>query len=470
MVKNVLKTVIDWHVISTVLWALLIAVGSLFIFLWLMDPQSWIYSIAGVEGNKAPFFPKNMSQEESGYFGALGGWAIGFAGALVAIKIAGVATNIQENDSIRSIESDIEKEVQRISTYNSDIEVAALDAKRACTSILIDIQAKNEARSRKQSIFNNELSQGNTQIESEESSILQEDLANRQNLTDKLMTLVKAIENAVRDPIFIQATKNCLHTHQSNPSEPTVASLDEFFSLINKTTPDARERFEKIISDYSDVIVNDELFFDFFKTYEQATHNFAAGINNIRAEPVYLSYKKDIDFLLEQDKNHSHIALNPSEASWLLLGLLLLQEVDHNIQNRSLNHGFIFLALMMGSLPNSKSTLQYFQNKYAKLQADYGATGRKKITSILNNYSATVYYPKGLDQNTETIGSGFLNELNNLITRKVKKGSNSILYVKSKTKGLSLKERDDGTDINSNSSTGNGNKEADINLAINSQR
>jgi len=406
-----------------------------------MDPQSWIYVLFGHEGTEVAFFPKNMTQEESGYFGALGGWAIGFAGALVAIKIAGVATNIQENDSIRSIESALETEVQTISTYNSDIEVAALDAKRACTSILIDIQAKKEFRSRQKSIFFNDLSpEKNAAKDAQPTDELLEEESNRNNLIEKLIVLVKAIENAVRDPIFIQATKNCLQNESRNPTEQTVASLDQFFSLISSGTPSARKQFESTLADYSNVIINDEQFFDFFKTYEQATHNFAAGVNNIRAEPVYQAYKKDIDFLLDQDKHAS--ALNPSEASWLLLGLLLLQEVDYNNQNRSLNHGFVFLALMMGSLPNNKSTHQYFQQKYTKLQEEYGSSGRKKITALLNHYSQTVYYPKGLNSDSGIISSGFLNELNTLLTRKITTGSTSILFVRSNTKGLSLKERD----------------------------
>lgn len=403
-----------------------------------MDPHSSIYTLFGFDHADAPFFPKNMSQEESGYFGALGGWAIGFAGALVAIKIAGVATNIQENDSIRSIEADLEREVARISSYNSAIEVAALDAKRACTSVLIDIQAKKQHRAKKEGIFFNELESDAAllELESDKPRPIKEEDRNRQHLIEKLITLVKAIENAVRDPVFIQATKNCLNSEVEN--EKKVATLDAFFKVLAKGNA-SRNQFSDIISDYSDVIINDEQFFDFFHTYEQATHNFAAGVNHIRAEPVYQAYQKDIDFLIEQNTAKKG-GLNPSEASWLLLGLLLLQEVDHQHGNKSLNHGFLFLALLMGSLPNQKSIYTYFKHKYLKLETQYGASGRKKIRTLLKEYAETIYYPKGHNPISDDVESGFLKELNTLLTDKIFTGKNSILYVKSSTLGLSKKE------------------------------
>lgn len=418
---------------------MLIAIGSLLIFLILMDPQSWLYQMLGyTEGGDAPFFPNKMSQEESGYFEALGGWAIGFAGALVAIKIAGVATTIQENDSIRSIESDLEREVGIISGYNSAIEVAALDAKRACTTILIDIQAKKEALQnsaqidkRQDSIFFNDLTpvaKHLNPVNQVPIQIVEED-DNRKNLIEKLSVLVKAIENAVRDPIFIQATK--ISEIQSAQVQP----LSQLFELLtNRSQKDAPAQFQKIINNYSHVIISDDAFFDFFKTYEEATHNFAAGLNHIRAETVYQAYQKDIDFLINQPKEN----LKPSEASWLLLGLLLLQEVDKNNQNTRLNHGFLFLALMVGSLPNHKSTHEYLNTKYLKLEKEYGSSGKAKIIAMLKTRAQSVYYPKGSGENNSTeAASGFLQELNVILTQKVKFNSQSILFGRSQTRGVS---------------------------------
>lgn len=58
-----------------------------------------------------------LSQEDTGLFEALGGWALGFAGALVAIRIAGVAAQIQENDSISAQVKMMESEVILVSEY-----------------------------------------------------------------------------------------------------------------------------------------------------------------------------------------------------------------------------------------------------------------------------------------------------------------------------------------------------------------
>ena len=95
-----------------------------------------------------------LSQENTGLFDALGGWALGFAGALVAIRIAGVAKKIQENDSIREHVNLWEKHVDRVSELNSKLIRSITDAKRECAAVIMFRKEQELERNSKKYLLN----------------------------------------------------------------------------------------------------------------------------------------------------------------------------------------------------------------------------------------------------------------------------------------------------------------------------
>ncbi len=452
--KKLLRLITDSHVFLLVFWTVIVGIASLLIFMWLMDSDNIIYHLGGFS---APS-PSEMSQESSGYFGALGGWAIGFAGALVAIRIAGVATSIQQNDSLRAREEILEAEVNLISGYNSRIIMALLESKRACAAVLIDIQNQKDQFVREQRkrnanpIFHNSIKGGQTLSAASNDDVIKplesisESTENRRYLITKLTDLVREIECAVRDPVFIKAARSMAKT------ESKVQSLNTFCSLLANSSKNPKP-FADIIDSYSKVILEDAAFFDFIQTYENTTHNFAAGINDLRADSLYQSYTKDIEQLITEMKGTDKDSLNPSEAAWVLLGMLLLQEFGKK-PNEALrfNQGFLFIGLMLGSLPNNISVYQYFDHKLEDSLTDYSKQAIQKLKKQMRVLADSVYFPHGKNQQDQQGESGLLREINDVLVHSIKK-TPSLLIIKAETRGLSL--TDDKTQNTENRSSKN---------------
>ena len=451
--KKLFRLFTDSHVLLLVFWTILVGIASLMIFVWLMNPENFIYHL---DAFSAPL-PNTMSQESSGYFGALGGWAIGFAGALVAIRIAGVATSIQQNDSLRAREELLETEVNLISGYNSRIIMALLESKRACAAVLIDIQnqkdqfVRDQRKQNANPIFHNDINGGQTFTPSEQAVIqplerISESVENRSYLITKLTDLVREIECAVRDPAFIKAARATDKTQAKAPP------LDDFCTLLANSAKNPKP-YADMIQTYSKVILEDAAFFDFIQTYENATHNFAAGINDLRADSLYQSYTKDIEQLITEMKGNDKDSLNPSEAAWVLLGMLLLQEFGKKPhQAQRFNQGFLFIGLMLGSLPNNLSVYQYFDNKLEDSLTDYSKSAIQKLKKQMKVLADSVYFPHGKNQQHQQAESGLLREINDVLVHSIQK-TPSLLIIKAETRGLSL--TDDKTRNTENGSSKN---------------
>lgn len=469
--SRLLRAVTESHVFLLVFWTVLVGVASLFIFVWLLDPSNIIYHL----GEYSAPAPRDMSQESSGYFGALGGWAIGFAGALVAIRIAGVATSIQQNDSLRAREEVLEAEVDLISGYNSKIIMALLEAKRACAAVLIDIQHQQDKRDEEQykrridPVFLNNLNGGQVNVEAQQGAGLGEEAIfempeNRHYLISKLTELVREIESAVRDPAFIHAARAV------SRDEEQLQSLDEFCSLL-ASRDKGPEAFADVIKEYSKVIVEDGVYFDFIQAYENATHNFAAGINDLRAGSLYQTYPKDIEQLIAQMSLKDEGSLKPSEAAWLLLGMLLLQEFGEKPhENLRFNQGFLFIALMLGSLPNNISVYAYFSNKLKNSVTDYNKQATQKLDARMRALAETVYFPRGISELDSRTGieSGLLREINDVLICNIKK-TPSLLLIMAKTRGLSQKAPQNGENFSASGKDDSSGNKPEVNLPIQSE-
>ena len=317
-----------------------------------------------------------LTQEDTGLFEAIGGWALGFAGALVAIKIAGSAFNIQQNDSVREECRNLEDKTQRISDFNSRIARAIFDAKRACTAVLIEASPKRN--NNLENFYRSEYQPSNDAPKLAESV--------QQHLIGKLDALIAVIEEASRDQTYRSALKIVEKLCKEKSTE---------WNLSTKNISDYFENSE-MRKEMLSIVEEDSGFYDFTAALRSASANFGVGVNHLRSENIHRYYRADIEKLLwmrtntKLGKSDNAARFEYSHAAWLLLGMLLLQHKDDAGKNH--NHGFILLALILGSLPTRDSVKAYLEEQTKGLEYYYSKTGHKKLADEIEDLAEELYY------------------------------------------------------------------------------
>jgi len=366
-----------------------------------------------------------LSQEDTGLFDALGGWALGFAGAIVAIRIAGIAKNIQLNDSIREQIKLWEAQVERVSELNSKLTRSFSDAKRACAAVLMHAKIR-ESEQQRLYLWN---PKPEAKITSKASELYEPEEKLQHKLEEKLEKLVETIEEALKDSVFrsvlqfsAQPEQTILDSASQNQlGNPNRTYIDSFFSSAH-----AREEVEAIVRD-------EEKFFDVLTVLNglnQGARNFGIGLVELRAMPLMSHFQLDLKRLTNyqfQNKRQSTTdnKLDISEAAWLFLGLLLSRRKKANTFV-SQNDGFVIIALLLGSLPTETTIKHYLNSKFHDIVQTYSGEGSKTLALAVDTLSKRLYYLKGVD----------LSELADLIN----KCSNNLAYLDVLTKNTGMSD------------------------------
>ncbi|MAD75668.1 MAG: hypothetical protein CML20_12925 [Rheinheimera sp.] len=329
--------------------------------------------------------PSKLSQENTGLFDALGGWALGFAGALVAIRIADLAANIQQNDSIREQVNVWASHVEHISNLNSRLTRATYDAKRACAAVLLhaeDIYRTEELPSRIAPHLSNRVNRANKPSPIPRESFVSEERL-QLKLEEKLEIVVEAIEEAFKDSVFRSVLEHANNSESAeHGSEPLIA---------NYFVDSASRR--KVI----EIIEKDTCFFNISEGLNRGSRNFGVGLMELRAKELFQHFRKDLMRITEFQQQETDIngkRMEISDAAWLFLGLLLLRSKGNTIQ-RSQNHGFIFIALLLGSLPTDETVSKYLTVKATDVEKTYSKEGNAHLKMEIKELSKRLYFVKG---------------------------------------------------------------------------
>ncbi|MBQ4832047.1 hypothetical protein J8L70_02215 [Pseudoalteromonas sp. MMG010] len=356
--------------------------------------------------------PKSITQNESAYIDAIGSIAIGFAGAWVAIKIALIATNLQEQDSLTKLKELHQKDADRVSALNSVLTRNALDAKRSCTSFIVFLVSNPVVmmNDEKKAIYNN------GQSDSKRNSIEQLLPTFYERLEKDLLTLINSIEELIMDKTYMGIVDNKNFSHEFMQTK-----LASFFYATNVDQ-------QQQISLFSDIILKDSKRFDFHEEYMNEQHNFGEGLHFLRSN---LLLEKRDEYLKKLLSHVNDGAITPSHAAWLLLGSLLLGNKDINNEKLTYNTGFLFLALLLGSEIDDDLFLAYLLNNNVK-------------EKLANEVSQTIFFIHGEDENNpDKKPAALLTDLKNIITH-----SNliSLLSIPGENKGNSINESESKSD------------------------
>ncbi|MBW8189728.1 hypothetical protein K0504_01660 [Neiella marina] len=374
-----------------------------------------------------------ISQEDTGIFDALGGWALGFAGALVAIRIAGLTASIQQNDSIREQVKVWAEHVDRISTLNSRLTRSISDAKRASAAVLLHAKEiyheENIPAFLTNTLSGKPKSTVKSQLNHDPESRLQE------KLEDKLEVLVETIEEAFKDSIFRSVlyftaqqeqeslsrkpnfSKASKSTSESESNHQQENYVDTFFE-----SEEARIAVERIVRE-------DDDFFNVLNVISglnKGVRNFGIGLMELRAMPLFDHFRQDLLRISSFQQKKSKSAddnLEIAEAAWLFLGLLLSRRKrDNSVVSQ--NDGFVIIALLLGSLPTEETIEQYLSSKFKESEKTYSKVGKALMVREIEELSKQLYYVKGEE----------LSELADLII----KCSNNLAYLNVLTKSTAV--------------------------------
>ncbi|MGY5451432.1 hypothetical protein ACVFI8_10875 [Agarivorans sp. MS3-6] len=372
--RQAIQSPVNHLVISTLLFGALTFIIFWFTIKWNLLPLELSAS--------------QLSQENTGLFDALGGWALGFAGALVAIRIAGLAASIQQNDSIREQVNLWGSEVERISELNSRLTRAAYDAKRACAAVLLhaeELYRTQELPSRIPEHLNNPINKA-AAVQNEPSEGKRElEQSLQHKLEQKLEVLVEVIEEAFKDSLFRSVL---LHAN----SEGSSSTVNNNSTLISDFFSDRSAR-EQTIS----IIKENQHFFNILEGLHHGARNFGIGLMELRAKDLFVHFRKDLMRITEfqkQKSNNDTSKIEISDAAWLFLGLLLLRSKgDANLHSQ--NHGFIFLSLLLGSLPTDETVSRYLNDKASDVAKIYSKDGMDDLKREISELSKRLYFVKG---------------------------------------------------------------------------
>lgn len=366
-----------------------------------------------------------LSQENTGLFDALGGWALGFAGALVAIRIAGLANNIQQSDSIREQIKIWDDQVRHISDLNSRLTRAAYDAKRACAAVLLHANELDSTK-RLPEYLRNSINSGykkrsdDVRISTPEGALNREESL-QTTLEQKLEVLVEVIEEALKDSVFRTVLEDTTHTSNSE-NAPTVR--DYFWK---------EETRNQVLS----VIEKNDEFVNVLQELNDGARNFGVGLMELRAKNLFDYFYDDLMRITELQKNDlptNGQNIEIADAAWIFLGLLLLRskgEPNTANNSKSENHGFIFLALLLGSLPTDKTIEAYLKTKAQDTDKIYSSKGSEDLQKEISQLSKRLYF----------VDASELKEIARLI--RVCNDNLYYLTVSAKTTGISSNVEDD---------------------------
>ena len=359
----------------------------------------------------------DLSQEDTGLFDALGGWALGFAGAVVAIRIAGIAKNTQLNDSIREQIRLWEEHVERISDLNSRLTRSISDTKRACAAVLLYAKDLYITEQRAH-LINPKPGRDGKAVKPHETHDPEEML--QEKLEEKLEKLVETIEEAFKDSVFRSVLQFSVQADTNSRSEPENTHVKNYSESFFSSSKD-REAVKRIVDD-------DNEFFDVLNVLSglnQGARNFGIGLVELRAMGLIQHFRMDLMRLTEyqEDNQGDDEALEIADAAWLLLGLLLSRRKREN-SSIGQNDGFIIIALLLGSLPTEKTMNDYLNSKFNQVVQTYSGDGSETMKREVDALSKRLYYVKGNE----------LSELAGLIT----KCSNNLSYLDVLTKSTGV--------------------------------
>ena len=359
----------------------------------------------------------DLSQEDTGLFDALGGWALGFAGAVVAIRIAGIAKNIQLNDSIREQIRLWEEHVERISDLNSRLTRSISDTKRACAAVLLYAKDLYITEQRAH-LINPKPGRDGKVVKPHEAHAPEEML--QEKLEEKLEKLVETIEEAFKDSVFRSVLQFSVQADINRRSAPEKTHMKNYSESFFTSSKD-REAVKRIVDD-------DNEFFDVLNVLSglnQGARNFGIGLVELRAMGLIQHFRMDLMRLTEyqEDNQGDDEALEIADAAWLLLGLLLSRRKREN-SSIGQNDGFIIIALLLGSLPTEKTMNDYLNSKFNQVVQTYSGEGSETMRREVDALSKRLYYVKGNE----------LSELADLIT----KCSNNLSYLDVLTKSTGV--------------------------------
>ena len=359
----------------------------------------------------------DLSQEDTGLFDALGGWALGFAGAVVAIRIAGIAKNTQLNDSIREQIRLWEEHVERISDLNSRLTRSISDTKRACAAVLLYAKDLYITEQRAH-LINPKPGRDGKAVKPHETHDPEEML--QEKLEEKLEKLVETIEEAFKDSVFRSVLQFSVQADTNSRSEPENTHVKNYSEGFFSSSKD-REAVKRIVDD-------DNEFFDVLNVLSglnQGARNFGIGLVELRAMGLIQHFRMDLMRLTEyqEDNQGDDEALEIADAAWLLLGLLLSRRKREN-SSIGQNDGFIIIALLLGSLPTEKTMNDYLNSKFNQVVQTYSGDGSETMKREVDALSKRLYYVKGNE----------LSELAGLIT----KCSNNLSYLDVLTKSTGV--------------------------------
>ena len=359
----------------------------------------------------------DLSQEDTGLFDALGGWALGFAGAVVAIRIAGISKNIQLNDSIREQIRLWEEHVERISDLNSRLTRSISDTKRACAAVLLYAKDLYITEQRAH-LINPKPGRDGKVVKPHEAHAPEEML--QEKLEEKLEKLVETIEEAFKDSVFRSVLQFSVQADINRRSAPEKTHMKNYSESFFTSSKD-REAVKRIVDD-------DNEFFDVLNVLSglnQGARNFGIGLVELRAMGLIQHFRMDLMRLTEyqEDNQGDGEALEIADAAWLLLGLLLSRRKREN-SSIGQNDGFIIIALLLGSLPTEKTMNDYLNSKFNQVVQTYSGEGSETMRREVDALSKRLYYVKGNE----------LSELADLIT----KCSNNLSYLDVLTKSTGV--------------------------------
>ncbi|MBH0015075.1 hypothetical protein JFJ09_11225 [Pseudoalteromonas arctica] len=332
-----------------------------------------------------------LTQENTGLFDALGGWALGFAGALVAIRIAGVAKKIQENDSIREHVNLLGKHVERVSELNSKLTRSTVDAKRACAAVLLhaknlnDLNKLSKVSHLMNSIDKNRTDKGMVEVNEQRHRQQQEKLQTK--LEEKLEILIDTIDEAFKDSVY----RSVLQIVSSEYTEKAIVFSDEDFTKKYFNSTETRKNLIAIVEE-------DNVFFNILKVIGSlGTRNFGIGLMELRSTLLFEHFYKDLMRITSFQQVDSESGKEPIEiadAAWLFLGLLISRsKIDGGRESN--NDGFILMALMLGSLPTEKSIKTYLDTKKPEVVNDYSSAGRAFMEREVDELAKRMFFVKG---------------------------------------------------------------------------
>ncbi|MDM7862229.1 hypothetical protein QTP81_16605 [Alteromonas sp. ASW11-36] len=389
--SNIFSRIANSSVNQLIIWTLFFGVIT-FILFWLTVHLNLLPSA---------LMSPSLTQESTGLFEALGGWALGFAGALVAIRIAGVASVIQEKDSIREHINLWKADVTHVSELNSRLTLAVMDAKRASASVLL--YAKEFVkRDDPNPHLHNTWSSNPKLLTEEEKRASAHELQKREEqlsaqLESKLEILVRTIEEVFTDSVY------CSVLESSLGEVPTADNS----SLGNKNKVQQNTCKELPMNDFftnretrdyvSKVVKEDAEFFDVrqaIKGLNLGIRNFGIGLMELRALPLFEHFKRDLNHitiiqeeLMVADKKLFEIA----DVAWLFLGLLLSRKKTGD-QPFDYNDGFVFLALMLGSIPTEQSIKDYLGSQLREIEDDYSKKAREYMEQERLEMAQRLYF------------------------------------------------------------------------------